>query len=150
METLQLLNNITFNSIDKNPRFSRKGVREWLIKTAKIEGNKIANLNYNFCSDDYLLEMNVQYLGHNYYTDIITFDLSDKKGYIEGDVYISIDRVKENARIQNIKIELELRRVLVHGLLHLMGYKDSTKKEKQLMRSKENKALDNYTLPSST
>ena len=101
----------------------------------------MGDLNYIFCSDDYLLEINKQYLDHDYYTDIITFDNSEEEGKIEGDIYVSVDRVKENAIEFGANFETELRRVLIHGLLHLMNYTDTSEELKAQMRAKEDECL---------
>ena len=114
---------------------------KWIKNVSLSEGYKIGDLNYIFCSDDYLLEINRQYLQHDYYTDIITFDNSEEEGKIDGDIYVSIDRVKDNATNLNIDFEVELRRVLIHGLLHLVGFKDETPDLKQQMREKEDSCL---------
>ena len=98
-------------------------------------------MNYIFCSDDYLLEVNKQYLDHDYYTDIITFDNSEEKGKLEGDIFVSIERVKENAENLKLAFDVELRRVLVHGLLHLIGFSDSDQELKNQMRAKEDECL---------
>jgi len=124
-------------------KLSRK---RWLKKIATNEGFKIKELNYIFCSDEYLYQMNKDYLRHETYTDIITFDNSEKKGDIEGDIFISIDRVRENAKTHTQELETEMNRVLAHGLLHLMGYKDKTQEEAALMRLKEEEALGLYDL----
>ena len=126
-----------------NEKLSRK---RWLKKIATNEGFKIKELNYIFCSDEYLYQMNKNYLRHETYTDIITFDNSEKKGDIEGDIFISIDRVRENAKTHTQELETEMNRVLAHGLLHLMGYKDKTQEEAALMRLKEEEALGLYDL----
>lgn len=119
----------------------RTELRTWLKAIAKKEAYSILELNYIFCSDEYLLQMNKDFLDHDYYTDIITFDNSEVKGKIEGDIFISIDRVRDNAQLQNTSLKEELHRVLVHGLLHLTGYKDKTNKEKETMRKKEDASL---------
>lgn len=119
----------------------RSEIRTWLNSIAKKEKYSILELNYIFCSDEYLLQMNKDFLDHDYYTDIITFDNSEVKGKIEGDIFISIDRVKDNAQLQKSTIKDELHRVLVHGLLHLTGYKDKTSKEQEMMRKKEDASL---------
>lgn len=119
----------------------RKDIRYWLSKVARKEKHSIIELNYIFCSDEHLLQINNDYLKHDYYTDIITFDNSEKKGSIEGDIFISIDRVRENAASQKSSIKDELHRVMVHGLLHLTGYKDKTAAEKETMRKKEDSSL---------
>jgi rRNA maturation RNase YbeY len=97
-----------------------------------------------FCSDEYLYQINLEYLNHETYTDIITFDNSEKEFDLSGDIFISIDRVNENAKTHNQEIETELSRVLAHGLLHLMGYKDKTKEESTLMRQKEEESINLY------
>jgi rRNA maturation RNase YbeY len=109
----------------------------WLMQVAKKEKFMIKNLNFVFCSDDYLLSINKQYLAHDYYTDIITFDQSEKDGIVTGDVFISIDRAYENANIFELDHITEVRRLLVHGLLHLVGYNDRTEGEKIVMTEKE-------------
>lgn len=115
--------------------------KKWLNSTSKSEGYEIADLNYIFCDDDYLLEINKQYLNHDYFTDIITFDNSEEDNILEGDIYISVDRVKENAATFEADFETEMRRVLIHGLLHLMGYQDSDETLKNEMRAKEDQYL---------
>ena len=108
----------------------------WLRFVAEAEAKRIGDVNIVFCSDPYILDVNINYLGHDYYTDIITFD------YVEGDVlsgdlFISIDSVRENASFYGADFPTELRRVMVHGLLHLIGYDDHTPEEQKVMRSKE-------------
>lgn len=115
--------------------------KKWLKEIALREEHKIGELNYIFCSDEYLYNINLEYLDHDTYTDIITFDNSEVENLIEGDIFISIDRVKENAIKENEGFNHELRRVLSHGLLHLLGYKDKTKKEADLMRKMENQSI---------
>ncbi|MFC5411265.1 rRNA maturation RNase YbeY [Larkinella bovis] len=115
--------------------------RQWLTALAKGEGFTVGELNYIFCSDDYLLQVNREYLDHDYYTDIITFDNSDEENRLEGDIFISIDRVRDNAHQLNVPDEQELRRVLTHGLLHLCGYGDKTEEEALQMRRKEDESL---------
>ncbi len=120
--------------------------KRWLKQLATGAGFRIKELNYVFCSDEYLYQMNVDYLNHNTYTDIITFDNSEKAKELEGDIFISVDRVRENAKSVQVEEEVELTRVLAHGLLHLMGYKDKAKDEASLMRSKEEEAIELYRL----
>ncbi|MCF0065734.1 rRNA maturation RNase YbeY [Dyadobacter chenwenxiniae] len=115
--------------------------KKWIKNTSLSEGYEIADLNYIFCDDEYLLEINKQYLDHDYFTDIITFDNSEEDNVIEGDIYISVDRVKENAATFEADFETEMRRVLIHGLLHLMGYDDTDEKLKAAMRAKEDQYL---------
>ena len=111
--------------------------KQWLQAVAKEEQRKIGELNYVFCSDSYLLEINQEYLQHDTYTDIVTFDNSDNPKMIEGDIFISCDRIVENAAKFGTESS-ELQRVMVHGLLHLCGYKDKAKADKALMTEKEN------------
>ncbi len=122
-------------------------VKDWIKQIASNKGFKIITLNYIFCTDEYLLDININYLNHDTYTDIVTFDQSEKKTEIEGDIYISIDRVKENAKNQQTEYKEELLRVLAHGLLHLCGYKDKTKSDKAEMRKEENQSLSLYQTP---
>ena len=116
--------------------------KAWLKDVAKAEGFTIGELNYIFCSDAYLLDINQKYLSHDTLTDIVTFDNSEDPKMIEGDIFISIERVRENAIKFDTK-DSELKRVMVHGLLHLAGYKDKDKAQKELMRNKENEHLKN-------
>lgn len=113
----------------------------WLEQVLKQEGYKAENINYVFCSDNHLLKLNQQYLNHDTLTDIITFDHSDEKENLEADIFISIDRVKENADALAKEFTDELHRVIIHGLLHLIGFKDKTEAEKQEMREKEDACL---------
>jgi rRNA maturation RNase YbeY len=110
----------------------------WLESVVEAEGQRIEEINFIFCNDEYLLSINKAYLDHDYYTDIITFDNRDNiSDHIEADIFVSIDRVKENAQNLNIQFELELSRVMVHGLLHLLGYHDKSEQEILQMREKE-------------
>ena len=117
--------------------------KAWLNEVAKQEGKRILELTYVFCSDDYLLQINQEYLNHDTLTDIVTFDNSEDPNKIEGDIFISIDRVKENVDALGTK-ETELERVMVHGLLHLLGYKDKKKEDKALMTEKEDFYIKQY------
>jgi rRNA maturation RNase YbeY len=129
--------NITFHSEDVDFHLvNEKQIIKWLQNTIKNEGRTVSELSYIFCSDDYLHKMNLEYLNHDTYTDIITFDYTEGS-VVGGDIFISIDRVKENALKFKTEFVNELSRVIVHGVLHLVGYKDKTTKEKGLMRSKE-------------
>jgi probable rRNA maturation factor len=121
-------------------RSSRK-TSQWIKATAAKEGAIIKDINYIFCSDEYLLALNQGYLRHNTLTDIITFDYSASKKLIEGEIYISVERVKENAQKLKIEFHEELLRVIVHGILHLLGYSDKTSKDKTEMRKKEDSYL---------
>ncbi len=113
--------------------------RKWLKESVKNENPKfrIGELSFVFCDDAYLHKINVEYLNHDTLTDIITFDNSDDENKIEGDIFISVERVRENADTLKTVFEQELRRVIIHGVLHLCGYKDKTKKDAQIMREKE-------------
>lgn len=115
----------------------KKKIRRWIYASMDLEKKVPGSINFIFCSDDYLLEINKKYLQHDTFTDIITFDYSVSDGPISGDVFISIDRVKENAKQFQTPFVNELHRVMIHGVLHLAGYKDKTSEEKKLMRSKE-------------
>ncbi|MGG9963982.1 rRNA maturation RNase YbeY [Ferruginibacter sp. SUN106] len=110
----------------------------------KKEKRKLQSLTYIFCSDEYLLEINKSHLKHNYYTDIITFDLSGTPEAITGEIYISTDRVRDNAAIQGVTIKEELHRVIFHGALHLCGYKDKTPSDAKQMRVAEDRCLSAY------
>lgn len=116
-------------------------VVQWLNLVAERANYTINGLNYIFCNDAYLHQINVEYLDHDTYTDIITFDNSEEEQLIEGDIFISIDRIRENAATYNASFEDELHRVMAHGLLHLLGLGDKTEPEKIEMRAQENKAL---------
>lgn len=112
-------------------------LRKWIQKAAKAEDHRVAEINYIFCSDRYLRKMNKQYLQHDYNTDIITFDNSPGPNIIGGDIFISIDRVKINAKTYGSTFTDELHRVMIHGILHLCGYRDKTEAEKAKMRGRE-------------
>jgi probable rRNA maturation factor len=131
------MQNITFNFEDVSPFLKNRGnLRLWLNTTAKKEKQKINAVNYIFCSDKHLLAINKQYLNHNYFTDVITFQYDDNEG-VSGDIFISYDRIKENAKEFNQGISNELHRVMAHGLLHLLGYKDKNTEQQKVMKSKE-------------
>ena len=117
--------------------------KAWLNEVAKQEGKKILELSYVFCSDNYLLQINQEYLNHDTLTDIVTFDNSENPKKIDGDIFISIDRVRENGEKLGTS-ETELKRVMVHGLLHLLGYKDKKKEDKAVMSEKENFYIKQY------
>jgi len=115
--------------------------KKWIKNASFSEGYEVSQLNYIFCSDEYLLEINKQYLDHDYFTDIITFDNSEEDKELEGDIYISVDRVRDNAETFHTDFDSEMRRVLIHGLLHLVGYEDSSEALKTAMRAKEDEYL---------
>jgi len=119
-------------------------VPPWLISVASSKSFQVDNLNFILCSDEYLLRVNQDYLQHDYYTDVITFDNSEDKHFIAADIFISIDRVRENSSFLQTTFHNELLRVIVHGTLHLMGFNDKTKGDKSLMTTQENLALELY------
>ena len=122
----------------------RHKLKSFIKKLFKREKKNLSALNYIFCTDKYLLDINRRFLKHDYYTDIITFNLSDHPQTIEGEVYISNDRVRDNAKKIHTSIKDELHRVIFHGALHLCGYNDKTTNGKKAMTSAENKYLKMY------
>jgi rRNA maturation RNase YbeY len=122
---------VTFNLKDK------RKIREWIIQSVENEDYKVGVLNFIFTTDDQLLQLNQEYLNHFTLTDIITFDLSEEKGVISGDVYISIERARENSRAFKESFRKEIGRLLIHGVLHLMGHHDKTREEQAGMRASE-------------
>lgn len=124
----------------KLPKFSKREISAWIKQVASSEGYKIGELGYVFCSDEKILEVNNQYLQHDYYTDIITFDYTEAN-IISGDIFISIDTVRTNAEKFGVAFDMELRRIIIHGVLHLCGQKDKSPKERAEMTRKENQAL---------
>jgi probable rRNA maturation factor len=124
---------------------NRKELKSFMFNQAALQGRPIHSLQVICCSDEYLLQMNKDFLQHDYYTDIITFDLSDSTAeVIDAELYISLDRVKDNARTLGITYAIELHRVIFHGLLHLLGYKDKTKADQKTMRMMEERLLQAY------
>lgn len=123
---------------------SRTDLKLFIQDIFRKEKKKLSNLNYIFCSDKRLLEINRQFLQHDYYTDIITFELSPAGTPIEGEIYISIDRVRDNAKQHQSSFTRELHRVIFHGVLHLCGFKDKTAAQEKLMREKEDYYLKRY------
>ena len=129
---------IHFFSEDVSYTLKQKGlIRNWIRNTIVAENQQLRELNFIFCSDNYLLTINQQYLNHDTYTDIITFDNSENKPEIVGDIFISLDRIRENAKNFDVKESDELHRVMIHGTLHLLGYPDKGKSAKALMTEKE-------------
>jgi probable rRNA maturation factor len=118
-------------------------IKKWIIQTIEMKKQNAGDINFIFCSDAYLLSINKQYLNHDTFTDIITFDYSGevKNMPLSGDIFISIDRIKENAATFSKTVENELYRVIIHGILHLLGYKDKTKDAKEEMTKQENRCL---------
>jgi len=136
---------ITFNKADKNATLAnRAALKAFIARAIKKEGLAIESLQYIFCTDKFLLDINKSYLQHDYYTDIISFDLSETKGKLIGEVYISIDRVKDNAKTHQTSLKEELLRVIFHGALHFCGYKDKKPADIKKMRSQEDKWLKSY------
>ena len=134
-----------FFSENKNFKISnKKEIRTLLKEICKKENKKISFINCVFCSDNRLLEINKKYLNNTSLTDVVTFDFTTNKKTIEGDIYISIDRVKENAKKYKQPFKTELLRIIIHGLLHLIGFSDKTKEEKNTMTLKENEYLSLY------
>jgi len=136
MINFQVENNLT-------PHFNEKKLSSWIKQVANIHGYNVGDINYLFCKDDYILEVNNQYLNHNYYTDIITFDYTINN-LITGDIVLSIDTVKSNSDQLHTPFEKEFLRVIIHGILHLCGFKDKTETEQAKMRELEDEALNLY------
>lgn len=135
---------IDFQYIENDKLSNTEDINLWINNVIKEEEMIIGELVYVLCNDEYLLKKNIQFLNHNTLTDVITFDYSDDK-IISGDILISTERVVENAKIFNVNYLTELHRVMVHGLLHLLGYKDKNEKDADIMREKENYYLNKFT-----
>jgi len=136
---------ISFNQADSRVTLAnRVALKSFIEKRVKKEGFSIETLTYVFCSDKYLLKMNKDFLSHNYYTDIISFDLSETPGNLIGEVYISVDRVKDNAKTHGTSLKEELHRVIFHGALHFCGYKDKKPADTIKMRQMEDLWLSAY------
>ena len=135
---------IDFQYIENDKLSNTEDLNLWINNVIKEEEMIIGELVYVLCNDEYLLKKNIQFLNHNTLTDVITFDYSDDK-IISGDILISTERVVENAKIFNVNYLTELHRVMVHGLLHLLGYKDKNEKDTDIMREKENYYLNKFT-----
>ena len=135
---------ITFNYETDFIAQDENKLSNWVLSVIKSEGFKEVEINYIFCDDDYLLKLNKEFLNHNTLTDIISFDYSIGK-QIHGDIYISIDRVLENSSKFKVEFSEELRRVMIHGILHYCGYKDKSESDKKQMREKENHYLTKYS-----
>ncbi len=139
---------ISFNQADSKVALAnRVALKSFIEKRVKKEGYSIETLTYVFCSDKYLLKMNKDFLSHNYYTDIISFDLSETPGNLIGEVYISVDRVKDNAKTHGTSLKEELHRVIFHGALHFCGYKDKKPADTIKMRQMEDAWLSAYMKP---
>lgn len=136
---------INFNFQKNISLTNRKRLKQFIIKIFKTEKVALESMSYVFCSDEFLLQINKDYLKHNYYTDIISFDLSlSKNSPIIGEIYISVDSIRDNAKRFETTIQQELHRVIFHGALHMCGYKDKTKKDQALMTVKEDEYLSLY------
>ncbi|HOI27289.1 MAG TPA: rRNA maturation RNase YbeY [Paludibacteraceae bacterium] len=132
---------ITYCTEDiKMPKIHKREITAWVKKVAEIYGYKVGDITYIFCSDEHILEVNKQFLQHDYYTDIITFDYTEEKK-ISGDLFISLDTVKSNAEKFNAEYNTELHRVIIHGILHLCGINDKGPGEREIMEKNENEAL---------
>jgi probable rRNA maturation factor len=134
--------NYFVEDVDKLKLTKRK-LNFWIKSCINSYGRKTGNINFIFCSDEYLRDINIQYLKHDYCTDIITFDNTEKL-ISSGDIYISTDRVYDNAKLYKVDFVNELRRVIIHGILHLIGFKDKKKDEKAEMRNLEDHWLKEY------
>ncbi len=119
-------------------------LKTWLKNIIKSQNHTLGDLNYIFCNDEYLYNINMEYLQHDTYTDIITFDNAEKETQIAGDIYVSVDRIKENAKNFDKDFQNEFCRVLAHGLWHLLGYGDKSEEEATIMRQKENESIDAF------
>ncbi|MBO5963695.1 MAG: rRNA maturation RNase YbeY [Bacteroidales bacterium] len=132
---------ITFTFETKYNLKSRTLIKKWLKQIIENKGCKLGTISYILCDDDYLLEINKQFLQHDNYTDIITFDYVEN-GIVNGDIFISVERVEENASLFQTSKQDELMRVFAHGVLHLLGFKDKTEQEAKQMRQAENESLE--------
>lgn len=133
---------IQFHSEDVDFKLNNQSlVADWIAKCITQRGKNLLLINYIFCSDEYLLEVNRKHLNHDYYTDIITFDNSFDENEVLADIFISIDRVRDNAAELNLMFNDELNRVIIHGVLHLLGWEDSSAELKEKMRLEEDKCL---------
>lgn len=133
---------ISFQGVDVDvPVMNREVLKKWINGFVGSYGKIVGELYYLFCSDEYLYKMNVEVLRHDFYTDIITFQSNDNDTVLSGEIYISIDRVKENALALGLRYEDELNRVMAHGVLHLMGFKDKTDEDAIMMRQQEDFCL---------
>lgn len=123
------------------PKIKKRNVSAWIKKVAELHGKKVGDLSYLFCSDDHILEVNKEYLQHDYYTDIITFDYTEED-VISGDMVISVDTIATNAEKFNTTFESEFFRVVIHGVLHLCGINDKGPGEREIMEKHEDEALE--------
>lgn len=132
---------ITYNSCETEiPAIDQKRISDWVNRVVVNNGSEIGEINYYFCSDDYLLQMNREHLNHDYFTDIITFDYT-VANIISGDLFISVDTVRDNAEDYKCEYFEELHRVIIHGVLHLLGIDDKTDEDQEIMTQKEDESL---------
>jgi rRNA maturation RNase YbeY len=142
---------VSFHYIDVRFFFEqRERIKDFILELFNKEGKQVDSINYIFCKDEYLLSLNVEYLNHDTYTDIITFFYSEKDQPVISDIYISIERVRENAEKFKTSFKNELMRVIFHGALHLCGYKDKKQEEQKLMREKEEFYLNLFNVSRGT
>ncbi len=134
---------ITFNYETDFELDNQSEINSWISNVISKEDKKVGEINYIFCDDEYLHKINVEFLNHDDLTDIISFDYT-LGNIINGDIYISVERVRENASMFNVSFEEELHRVIIHGVLHYIGYKDKSEADKKIMRNKENDCLLNF------
>lgn len=143
---------ISFNFEDTNTiPLKRNKIKAWIKSCIEKRNGELKDLNYIFCNDDYILNINRQYLNHDYFTDIISFDYSEydhetQKTLVSGDLFISLDTVRSNSKLIGVEFEEELHRVIIHGVLHLLGFKDKTEQEEKEMRKEEEECLRNMIL----
>lgn len=143
---------ISFNFEDTNSiPLKRNKIKAWIKSCIEKRNGELKDLNYIFCNDDYILNINRQYLNHDYFTDIISFDYSEydyetQKTLVSGDLFISLDTVRSNSQLIGVEFEEELHRVIIHGVLHLLGFKDKTEQEEKEMRKEEEECLRNMIL----
>lgn len=136
---------VSFHELTAAPLRERRKVKSFIVSLFERESHHLDSLVYIFCGDDYLLKINQDYLKHDDLTDIITFDLSESPDSVKGEIYISIERIKENAQAFHTSVEHELLRVIFHGALHLCGYRDKSKSDKAEMTGKEDEYLELYS-----
>ena len=135
---------IYFEEVTKHALPKRK-MHDFIFDILAMENSNCGTINFIFCNDSYLLKINHEFLNHDFYTDIITFDYSENK-IISGDLFLSLDRIKENAILYKISLMEEILRVMVHGILHMVGYNDKTRNERKMMKEKENFYLEKWKI----
>jgi probable rRNA maturation factor len=139
------MNSVYFFNNDRQPALKNKRrLKAFILELFQTERKTLRSISFVFCSDEYLLDINREFLDHDFYTDVIGFDLALSENEIEAEVYISFDRVKENAKKERKTVDNELHRVIFHGSLHFCGYSDKKKKDQEEMRKAENKYINKY------